>query len=437
MVCDGPLTVVAVLAVSVPAVVAEVLLSGALGVGVGVAIMMMRSRARQRLHGHAVAGLRQDLVTATSEVRMRTDDLVAIGRAARVLPLGVLVVEADGREIVRNEAMDVVLGPPAGVKVERGDPRSDGEVMAGGTLRRLVERAADGHRGRESLDIVGPPRRTYIVTAEPIDVPDGNRVAVVATVQDVSEQRRTEAMRQDFISNVSHELRTPVGAVAILAETLATETDRSAIARLSGRLEREAHRLSSMIDDLLALGNVESAASAGDEFVSVPEIIDEAIERARASAEKRGIIVDVVDVGRGLTVRGDRRQLVTALHNLLENALKYSDKGAPVEVRAFLDESSPGRIAIAVVDRGIGIPTRDQERVFERFYRVDRARARDTGGSGLGLAIVRHVVRNHDGDVTVHSIEGEGSTFTLLLPGLQRTSSVSVPDSAIRSLGRA
>ena len=304
--------------------------------------------------------------------------------------------------------------------------------MAGGTLRRLLDRASDGHRGREVLDVIGPPRRSFTVSAEPIGERTNGRYAVVGTVQDASEARRTEAMRQDFITNVSHELRTPVGAIAILAETLASETDPKAAARLTGRLEHEAHRLSVMVDDLLALGTVESSGSGPNDYVPVPELIDEAIERARVSAETRHLQIEVSSVGHGLVVRGDRRQLVTALHNLLENALKYSDKGQPVIVEASLahtsavvtpdgtSASAPPKVAIAVRDRGIGIPTRDQERIFERFYRVDRARARDTGGSGLGLAIVRHVVRNHDGDVTVTSQEGEGSTFTLHIAGYAR-----------------
>jgi two-component system, OmpR family, sensor histidine kinase SenX3 len=416
-------SVPAVLALSLPALIAEGLITGILGIGLGTWIGLRRSRSERRSRDEEGARLRRELKQATSEVVQRDEDLAAIAGAARAVPFGLFVVDAAGRELIRNEAVDAVLGPPTISSEHRTDGRTDGEVMAGGTLRRLVERASDGQRGRETLEIVGPPRRSYVITAEPIAGSTTGRSAVVGTVQDVSEQRRTEAMRQDFISNVSHELRTPVGAVAILAETLASETDRNAMLRLSGRLEREAHRLSAMIDDLLALGNVESGGGTGNDLVAVPELLDEAIERARASAETRGISVDVVDIGQGLSVWGDRRQLVTALHNLIENALKYSDKGEPIEVRANSDLSVPNRVAIAVADRGIGIPKRDQERVFERFYRVDRARARDTGGSGLGLAIVRHVVRNHNGDVKVHSVEGEGSTFTLTLPGVVRKGS--------------
>ncbi len=330
--------------------------------------------------------------------------------------MGIVVVGADGTELMLNDEAALVLGPAEGKR----EHRSDGEVMAGGTLRRLLERGASGQRGRETLEIVGPPRRSFVVLAEPIGEPVNGKFAVVGTVTDVSEQRRTDAMRQDFITNVSHELRTPVGAVAVLAETLSEESDPAIVARLTARLESEAHRLSAMVDDLLALGTVESGG-AGEDLLPVPELIDEAIERARVSAETRRVPIVIDDVGRGLAVHGDRRQLVTALHNLLENALKYSDKDTPVRVGASVrrdDTTNATRIAIDVVDQGIGIPTRDQERIFERFYRVDRARARDTGGSGLGLAIVRHVMLNHNGEVSVRSVEGEGSTFTLLIPGV-------------------
>lgn len=412
----APLFAAAVVVVSVPALIAEGLLTGALGAAV--ATVLVNRRHRARLESAASAATMAELTTSRSdaELRARSQEVATIAGAARALPVGIVVVGADGTELMRNDEAALVLGPAEGKR----EHRTDGEVMAGGTLRRLLERGASGQRGRETLEIVGPPRRSFVVLAEPIGEPVNGQFAVVGTVTDVSEQRRTDAMRQDFITNVSHELRTPVGAVAVLAETLSQETDPAIVARLTARLESEAHRLSAMVDDLLALGTVESGG-AGDDLLPVPELLDEAIERARVSAETRRVPIVLDDVVRGLAVHGDRRQLVTALHNLLENALKYSDKDTPVRIRATArrdDMTYATRIAIEVVDHGIGIPTRDQQRIFERFYRVDRARARDTGGSGLGLAIVRHVMLNHNGDVTVRSIEGEGSTFTLLIPGV-------------------
>ena len=410
-----PLLGVAV-AVSVPALIAEGLLTGALGAAAATVLANRRHRVRLEAAAAASTTAQQTTSRSDAELRARAREVATLSRAASALPMGIVVVGADGTELMRNDEAAVVLGPAEG----RQEHRSDGEVMAGGTLRRLLERGASGQRGRENLEIVGPPRRSFVVLAEPIGEPVNEKFAVVGTVTDVSEQRRTDAMRQDFITNVSHELRTPVGAVAVLAETLSEETDPAIVARLTARLESEAHRLSAMVDDLLALGTVESGG-VGVDLLPVPELLDEAIERARVSAETRRVPIVIDDVGRGLAVHGDRRQLVTALHNLLENALKYSDKDTPVRVGASArrdDATNATRIAIDVVDQGIGIPNRDQQRIFERFYRVDRARARDTGGSGLGLAIVRHVMLNHNGEVSVHSVEGEGSTFTLLIPGV-------------------
>ncbi len=406
----------AIVAVSVPALIAEGLLTGALGAAAATVLANRRHRARLEVAASAATTAQQTSSRSDAELRARAREVATLSRAASALPMGIVVVGADGTELMRNDEAAVVLGPAEGKR----EHRTDGEVMAGGTLRRLLERGASGQRGRENLEIVGPPRRSFVVLAEPIGDPVNGQFAVVGTVTDVSEQRRTDAMRQDFITNVSHELRTPVGAVAVLAETLSQEFDPAIVARLTARLESEAHRLSAMVDDLLALGTVESGG-AGDDLLPVPELLDEAIERARVSAETRAVSIVIDDVGRGLAVHGDRRQLVTALHNLLENALKYSDKDTPVHVDASVrrdDTTNSTRIAIDVVDQGIGIPTRDQERIFERFYRVDRARARDTGGSGLGLAIVRHVMLNHNGEVSVRSVEGEGSTFTLLIPGV-------------------
>lgn len=406
-----------VLGLSTPAIVAEGLIAGTLGALGATLVFLRRQRGREAVAREAEQLARRENAERDMHDQRHNADRAMVVSAINVLPIGVVVMGLGGTEVLRNAEAAAVLGAP-----DQPDFRTDGEVMAGGTLRRLLERASGGQRGREPLEIIGPPRRSFVLAAEPIGEPVNGGYAVVGTVTEVSEQRRADAMRQDFITNVSHELRTPVGAVAILAETLSAETDPTIVARLTARLESEAHRLSTMVDDLLALGSVESGG-AGDELVPVPELIDEAIERARASAESRRLSVEVDDVGQGLAVHGDRRQLVSALHNLLENALKYSDKPTPVRVCATprRDETTGAtRVAITVTDHGIGIPTRDQERIFERFYRVDRARARDTGGSGLGLAIVRHVTRNHNGEVSVQSIEGEGSTFTLTLPGVNR-----------------
>jgi two-component system sensor histidine kinase SenX3 len=219
-------------------------------------------------------------------------------------------------------------------------------------------------------------------------------------------------VRTDFVANISHELKTPVGAIGLLAETLQAEDDPEVAERLAHRIQDEAFRVGRTIDDLLDLSKIELGQVATPEAVSVEAIVREAVARIRPAAEHAGITVSS-DVPDGLQVTGDRRQLTSALSNLLDNAVKYSDEGGSVEVLAI---GRPGEVVLTVADHGIGIPARDMERVFERFYRVDQARSRETGGTGLGLAIVRHVVANHHGSVEVDSRLGEGSTFTLLLP---------------------
>jgi two-component system sensor histidine kinase SenX3 len=251
-----------------------------------------------------------------------------------------------------------------------------------------------------------------VISAMPLD--DGPRpVGALAVIDDVSERRRLEAVRRDFVANISHELKTPVGALGLLAETIVAEDDASVTRRLAERMTSEAIRVGRIIDDLLALSRIEVEEHPLRELVSVPALVEEAVERSRNAAEAHDIVIDTDQVGRRHTVRGDRRQLVSAVSNLIDNACKYSDRGSTVRVASLSGESW---VEIAVCDEGIGIPASDLERVFERFYRVDRARSRDTGGTGLGLSIIRHVAQVHGGEVTVKSREGEGSTFTLYLP---------------------
>jgi two-component system sensor histidine kinase SenX3 len=247
----------------------------------------------------------------------------------------------------------------------------------------------------------------------PLD--DGKRpVGSLALIEDVSERRRLEAVRRDFVANISHELKTPVGALGLLAETIAAEEDPALTRRLAERMTNEAIRVGRIIDDLLALSRIEAEEQQPvREPVPVARLVGEAMDRVRSLAELGGMRIDVSGVGPRHSVGGDPRQLVSAIANLLENACKYGHRGSTVEVLSTTD----GRwVDIVVRDHGIGIPSSDLERVFERFYRVDRARSRETGGTGLGLAIVRHVAGNHQGEVSVTSEEGVGSTFTLRLP---------------------
>jgi len=269
--------------------------------------------------------------------------------------------------------------------------------------------------GDRTIELFGPPKMAFVISARPL--PHSRSVAFV---DDISERRRVEQTRTDFVANISHELKTPVGALSVLAETLVDETDLDTIGRVLTRMLSETDRASRTIDDLMELSRIEIGAERVSEPVRIAEVIRGGVDRVTELAARRDITISTLapvepdgTQANAVVVRGDRRQLVSAVGNLVENAVKYSDQGTSVQVRA---RRVDGWIEISVADQGVGIPQRDLDRVFERFYRVDRARSRTTGGTGLGLAIVRHVATNHGGDVTVSSVEGEGSTFVLRLP---------------------
>jgi len=340
-----------------------------------------------------------------SSVLARGDATTAVGRmtqALEIIPQGVVICDENGRVTFRNEAATTFSSA------------RHGDALVGAAIEEMLRKAIDGDGETRTLDLFGPPRRTLVVTVGPLD-DDRRTVGALGIIDDVSERRHLEAVRRDFVANISHELKTPIGALGLLAETLLAEDDADVSRRLAERMLTEAFRVGRTIDDLLALSRIEAEEAPTREPVPVHLVVAEAVERMRPAAEQQGIDVRVAEARRNLTMMGDRRQLVSAIYNLLDNAVKYSDSGSAVDVRVSVT-SDGGRVAIDVEDHGVGIPTRDHERIFERFYRVDRGRSRDTGGTGLGLAIVRHVASNHGGEVKLASREGEGSTFTLILP---------------------
>lgn len=240
----------------------------------------------------------------------------------------------------------------------------------------------------------------------------GDEVGTV--VEDLTEPARVEAVRRDFVANVSHEIKTPVGAIALLAEAVREAGDDPvAVARFVDRIAAEATRLSRLVQELLDLSRLQGGEPLPEMApVDVASMLDEALASCRSRADRKHVVLKTACAD-GLIVIGDRAQLVMAVSNLVDNAINYSADGTTVDVVA---RSVEDVVEIAVKDEGIGIERSELARVFERFYRVDPARSRETGGTGLGLAIVKHVMSNHGGEVTVWSTPGVGSTFTLRLP---------------------
>ena len=241
---------------------------------------------------------------------------------------------------------------------------------------------------------------------------DNNNVMLL--VEDRTEAKRLEETRRDFVANISHELKTPIGAIGLLAEALQGATDDPAmVSKFSRSLFKESRRLGSLVKEIIQLSRLQSAElSKMGELVDLEGVVQEAVERNQFIAEAKNISIEV-DAPSGLLVYGDHEMLTMAVKNLIENAIIYSDSDSTVGVGLRAIE---GVAEIAVTDHGVGIAAEDQERIFERFYRVDPSRSRETGGTGLGLAIVKHVAANHRGEVKLFSQVGLGSTFTLRLP---------------------
>lgn len=328
-----------------------------------------------------------------TDLKARFDRIQA---ALDVLPIGVIVADPDARAVVRNTAADA----------SGGDTHN--EVLVQAAVQHHLRAAVRGEQRSQTVELYGPPRRVVIVNATPLAAG-----GAVATIEDITERSRLDSVRTDFVANISHELKTPIGALAVLAETLIDEHDPTVISRLANKTVNEAHRVAKFIDDLLELSRIELAGDLMIATCNVPSLVAEAASRNSYAAGQRQVEVRVCEVARDLTVDADQAQLGSALGNLVENAVKYSDVGGKVTIAAFHDGDG---VTFVVADSGIGIPTHDLDRIFERFYRVDRARSRGTGGTGIGLSIVRHVAANHGGAVTVESREGEGSTFRLHIP---------------------
>ncbi|MGZ8801532.1 MAG: sensor histidine kinase [Mycobacterium sp.] len=327
-----------------------------------------------------------------------------LGHVVAQSPVGIVVVDTYRDVVYTNErakelglVRDRLLDDRAWLAAQRTlTTGEEGEVDLSPRKR--------SRPGRSGLSVRGHVR---LLTE------DDRRFAVVY-VDDQSVHARMEATRRDFVANVSHELKTPVGAMGVLAEAiLASGDDPDTIRRFAGKMVTESNRLADMVGELIELSRLQGAERLPDlEAVDVDIVVAEALSRHKVAADNADIAI-TTDAPTGFRVLGDQTLLVTAIANLVSNAIAYSPNGSSVSISR---RRRGDNIEIAVTDRGIGIARADQERVFERFFRVDKARSRATGGTGLGLAIVKHVAANHNGSIRLWSQPGTGSTFTLSIP---------------------
>jgi len=343
--------------------------------------------------------LRSDVVESRSGGLAVVPDEVV--RVLSVLPSASLVVSAEG-VVLRASARSQALG-----LVSRS-------LVTVPEISRLIEKVAlDGEAREQEMRVRRPPLGRELLELRVRIAPLGTG-AILVLIDDLAEERRVDAVRRDFVANVSHELKTPVGALSLLAEAvLASSEDPDQVRHFAERMQLEAARLSHLVQDVIDLSRLQGDdPQTHAEIVDVDDLVDRSIDEVRTVATASSVDF-IVGASSRASIYGDRGQLQTAIRNLLANAVAYSPEGTRVAIEARVTGSM---VEIMVKDQGIGIPSNDLDRIFERFYRVDPARSRVTGGTGLGLSIVKHVCQNHGGECTAWSELGVGSTFTLRLP---------------------
>ena len=316
-------------------------------------------------------------------------------KAFDLLPIGVVISRGPNGELLRNRIATEMTG------VRHVDILVDEAVVA------LVKETIEIGEQNKSMQVAGPPDRFFQLQSQRL-----NDDGVVVTIEDTTDRVRIDTVRTDFVANLSHELKTPIGGIAALGDTMVDETDPVVMKQLAERIVRESFRMAGIVNDLLDLSRIEFGRSTEWERIEMNGVIKEVVALSQDNARRHK--VELVTSGNfAAEVFGDRSQLVSAFANLVENAIKYSDEDRLVKI---IGDVRVDDLTVAIVDQGLGIAPKDHERIFERFYRVDRARSRSTGGTGLGLSIVRHVVDNHGGKIELKSNEGEGATFTVVLP---------------------
>ncbi len=325
--------------------------------------------------------------------------------------LSQLLTNIDAESIVLTQGEGVIMSTP-GIETYKlvRDGRLTNESLL--MLVRAVRRF--GKRQEATLELprgpIGSGTHDLLVRVVPLDT--FGTIAIL--IFDDSEMRRLDSIRRDFVANISHELKTPIGALSILSEAvLGAADDPEAIAKFAARMQTESKRLSDLVQEIINLSRLQDGDPLKNaQDIELRDVIQEGIDQSQMRADSRNIEV-ILSVQNDCSIKGDRSQVLMAISNLIENAINYSPEKTRVAITL---RSQNGLVEISVTDQGIGIPEKDLERIFERFYRVDPARSRLTGGTGLGLSIVKHVATNHGGDVSVWSVAGAGSTFTLRFP---------------------
>jgi signal transduction histidine kinase len=366
------------------------------GAAVVVAIRERRSADRSRRAFELLGRSADELQQRMSALHQ---DRTTMQNVLSSMEEGVVLVGPTGRVRLSNPAAERLLGTR--------------HLTMSGLLPMAFQEAARKAAAGVTADAVevetGSPTRWARATAIPV----GDDGSVLLVVRDVTEAKRLEAVRRDFVANASHELKTPAASIQAAGETIrsAASDDPSVIPRFAEQLEREAFRLSRIVSDLLDLSRLETGHEL-DEEVRLDQVVKEERDRFEETARESGLTLSI-GLGPVPPVRGSARDLSLLVRNLVDNAIRYTKPGGRVDVTL----SSEGtEVVLSVADTGVGIPTRELPRIFERFYRVDRARSRETGGTGLGLSIVKHVIENHGGTVNVTSELGRGTCFEVRLP---------------------
>lgn len=325
---------------------------------------------------------------------------------------GIAICDAKGAIVFRNASAQSFAQTP------------HSEVLVEAAIEELLAEALKGKTAQREIQLYGPPDQTLLLqtfplspafqspASQPPESQPADSPAAVAVIDDISHRQRLDIIRRDLVTNIGHELRTPVGALSVLADAMEDEDDPEVLISLSQSIGKESVRLTQIVEDLLELSRLEQNQDGQLAPVILQDVVRRAVTRISGAAQRNKAEIQIDMAEEPVCVWGDSFQLTSAAFNLLDNALKYSPPDRPLSI----DLLNKGAWAeIVVTDEGVGIPRCDHDRVFERFYRVDRSRS-SAMGSGLGLAVVRHVAQQHEGEVTLQSEEGVGSTFTIRLP---------------------